>query len=181
MLRRIAGSDDTTALRSLADVVEPVKDYAREELAPTPATSATPLNRLVDAARPESNTAREFSAMVDEFIAGKASDDSKSRMRSLLVMWRDNQAKLQPLEGHSFLLKEAIPISQNLSALGAAGLQAMDYISAGRSPMPEWSKELLALTDNARKPNAQLLLMVAPPIEKLIRAAGEPAAKPPAN
>jgi hexosaminidase len=181
MLRRIAGSDDATAVRVLADVVEPVKDYAREELALTPATSATPLNRLVDAARPESNTAREFSEMVDEFVAGKASDDSKSRMRALLTAWRDNQAKLQPFENRSFLLKEAVPISQNLSALGAAGLQAMDYISTGRSPTPEWSKELLALTDSAKKPQAQLLLMVAPPIEKLVRAAGGPAAKPAAN
>src|SRR4029077_5485091 len=33
MLRRVAGSDDVSALRALADVVEPVKGYTREELA----------------------------------------------------------------------------------------------------------------------------------------------------
>src|SRR5229473_5902339 len=33
MLRRIAGTNDIAALRTLADVVEPVKDYAREETA----------------------------------------------------------------------------------------------------------------------------------------------------
>ncbi len=172
MLRRIAGSDDIPALRVLADVVEPVKDYAREELAATPATSATPLNRLVDAARAESDTAREFSAMVDAFQAGKASPETTGRMRSLLVMWRDNQAKLQPLEERSFLLKEVVPISQNLSALGAAGLRAMDYLDSGKAAPDEWMKEMLALTDAAKKPQAQLLLMVAPAVEKLIRAAG---------
>jgi len=173
MLRRIAGVDDIAAVRVLADVVEPVKDYQREELAKTPATSTAPLNRLVDAARPESNVAREFAAAVDAFVSGKAGDTAKARMRSLLVMWRDNQTNLQPLESGSFLLKEVAPISQNLSALAAGGLQAMDYISAGRAPSENWSKELLALSAEAKKPQAQLLLMVAPSLEKLIRAAGE--------
>src|SRR2546428_5098202 len=53
MLRRIAGSDDLSVLRVLADMVEPVKDYNRSELAAADPTSADPLNRLVDAARPE--------------------------------------------------------------------------------------------------------------------------------
>jgi len=38
-LRRIAGSNDVSALRTLADVVEPVKDYARGDLAPAPPTA----------------------------------------------------------------------------------------------------------------------------------------------
>jgi hypothetical protein len=87
------------------------------------------------------------------------------------MTWRDNQEKLQPFEINSFLLKEAVPISQNLSALGAAGLQAMDYISDGKTPSGDWTKELMALAEQAKKPQAQLLLMVAPPIEKLIQAA----------
>ena len=44
--------------------------------------------------------------------------------------WRDNQIELQPLFEKSFLLKEVAPISQNLSALGAAGLAALDYLIA---------------------------------------------------
>ncbi len=171
MLRRIAGSDDPGPVRVLADVVEPVKDYAREELALTPATSSSPLNRLVDTARPESATAREFSEMVDQYVAGKADGATKDRMRALLMTWRDNQTKLQPLATKSFLLQEVIPISQNLSALAAGGLQAMDYISGGQTASAEWTKELLALAEQAKKPQAQLLLMVAPPIEKLVQAA----------
>src|SRR3984893_17329375 len=52
MLRRIARpatAEEFHALRILADVVEPVKDYAREQTASGPATSETPLNRVVDA------------------------------------------------------------------------------------------------------------------------------------
>jgi len=165
--------DDPSALRALADVVEPVKDYAREELAQTPATSSTPLNRLIDAARPESDMARQFSGMVDDFLAGKASDEIQGRMRTLLSVWRDTQTRLEPLEKNSALLIEVVPVSQNLSTLGTIGLQAMDYLSGGRPAPADWSTESLTLTEAAQKPQAQLLLVVAPSIEKLIRAAGK--------
>src|SRR5438477_10812540 len=70
MLRRIAGSDDISALRTLTDVVEPVKQYSREQLATSEPTALTPLNHVVDAARPDIETARQLSALVDAFVAG---------------------------------------------------------------------------------------------------------------
>lgn len=176
MLRRIAGMNDVPALRVLADVVEPVKDYAREEQAMKPPTSGTPLNRLVDAAHPESNTAREFAEMVDVFLSNRATEETQAQMAYLLGLWRENHAKLQPYEKGSSLLSEIVPLSQNLSTLGATGLQAMNYINSGKPAPEEWSKDSLSLVESAEKPQAQLLLMVAPPIEKLIRAAAKTAA-----
>src|SRR6202166_2486201 len=76
-LRRIAGaasSEEFNALRTLADVVEPVKDYAREQTATEPATSEMPLNRVVDAIPLESRAAREFSEMVDKYVASGCHD-----------------------------------------------------------------------------------------------------------
>src|ERR1700743_2278285 len=52
MLQRIAGSaspDEFEALKTVADFVEPVKDYKREELAPEDPTRMTPMNRVGDA------------------------------------------------------------------------------------------------------------------------------------
>jgi len=170
MLRRIAGSDDISALRVLADLVEPVKNYDRAEQEEA-ATSITPLNRLVDAARPESQTGREFSAMVEAILANKATPEMKEQVRSLLVLWRDNHEKLEGLEAKSFLMKDVMPISQNLAGLAAAGLQALDYLSAGRTAPESWTNDALALADEAKKPQSQVLLTVAPPIARLIRAA----------
>src|SRR5438128_5032740 len=110
MLRRIAGSDDISALRVLADMVEPVKDYNRSELAAAEPTSADPLNRLVDAARPESLAARKFAGQVDQLLSGKADADAKAQIRSLLIFCRDNQASVQRLPDTSFCLKESVPI-----------------------------------------------------------------------
>ena len=171
MLRRIAGTNDIAALRTLADVVEPVKDYAREETATVVPTSATPLNRLVDAARPESDTARRFADLVNAIVSGQANNtETKTQIRMLLTRWHDNQTSLQPLLDRSFLLKEAAPIAQDLSALGAAGLHALDYLDRGERPPDLWKAEQLALVEGARKPKAQLLLMVILPVQKLIEA-----------
>ena len=178
MLRRIASSDDVSALRTLTDVVEPVKDYTREEIAAVEATSLSPLNRAIDAARPESATARHFGELVDALIAGRASADSKQEIRSFLTRWRDNQANLQPLETQSFLLKEIVPLSRDLSAVATAGLQAMDYVDRGDRAPGAWAAQQFALLESAQKPKAQLLIMVVPAVQKLIEASSGQEAPP---
>jgi hexosaminidase len=180
MLRRIVGSEDIAALRTLADVVEPVKEYAREEQAVTPATSLSPLNRLVDAANPESATARKFSVMADAYLGGKADAQTKMRLRDYLTAWRDNDVKLRPQIAASFLLQEDDSLSRNLSLLGDAGLQAMDYLDNNQKPTSDWVTQQAAMIQQASKPSAQMLLMVAGPIQKLMSAAGgeNPSNKP---
>ncbi|MGZ4733388.1 MAG: beta-N-acetylhexosaminidase [Terriglobales bacterium] len=176
MLRRIAGTDDIAGLKALADVLEPVKDYTREETAPAPATSASPLNRVVDAVRPESATARQFAEAVNELVGGAAKPGSEARVRNLLNRWRDNQVELQPQFEISLLLKEVSPVSQSLSALGAAGLAALDYLDRGEPAPAAWVAAQLALVEQAKKAQTQLLIMVAPSVEKLVQAsAGQPA------
>src|ERR1700682_1148286 len=177
MLRRIAGPgarpEDLATLRTLADVVEPVKDYTREATAPAEPTSFTPLNRLVDAVPLESDAAYHFSELVDKFITTGCHDPAlEADLRVQLTHWRDNDAKLQPLEQRSFLLKELAATSQDLSALGAAGLAALDYIAKGTAASQDWIAQQLAALEQIKKPKAQLLLMPAPAVQKLVEAAG---------
>ena len=162
MLRRIAGSNDISTLRTFTDVVEPVKDYTREEIATVEATSLSPLSRVVDAARPESDTARHFADLVDALIAGQADPSAKQEVRTLLIRWRDNQTNLQALGTQSFLLTEIIPLAQDLSAVATTGLQALDYLDRGERASDDWATQQFAVLAEAQKPKAQLLLMVAP-------------------
>jgi hexosaminidase len=175
MLHRLAGAASATefaALRTLADVVEPVKDYTREQTAPAKPTSATPMNRLVDAVPLESDAGRRFVELVDQFVAASCHDAAtEARLRSQLTLWRDNDAKLQPLAQRSFLVKEVATRSQDLSSLGSAGLAALDLIAKGQPAPDSWKAQQLATIDAAKKPNAQLLLIPAPAVQKLIEVA----------
>jgi hexosaminidase len=175
MLRRIAGHAATpeqlAALRTLADMVEPVKDYTREASAPAEPTSATPLNRLVDAVPLESDAARRFNQQVDTFISSSCRDaDTATQLRAQLAAWRDNDTRLRPLIQSSFLAKEIAATSQDLSALAAVGLSALDFISKGAAAPDDWRNQQLAIVEQAKTPKAQLLLMPVPAIQKLVEA-----------
>lgn len=168
-LERLAGSTDIDALKVLADVVEPVKEYTREETAPYPATSLTPLNRLVDAVPPESEAASSFNVEVQFFLSSQASNPTLiSHLRATLALWRDNDARLKPLLQSSFLLQEDAQLSQALSQVGTAGLEALDYLEHGQPAPADWKSAQIALLEVARKPKSQLLLMVAGPVENLV-------------
>jgi hexosaminidase len=174
MLQRLAGSAspaEFAALRILTDVIEPVKDYTREQTAPAQPTSATPLNRIVDAVPLESDAGRRFGELVDQFVASACHDPAvEARLRAQLTTWRDNDARLQPLAQRSFLVHEVAGRSHDLSMLGLAGLGVLDAMAKGE-PAPESWLPLLAIINSAQKPEAQLLLIPAPAVKKLIEAA----------
>jgi hexosaminidase len=175
MLRRIAGpsasAEEFSALKTLADVVEPVKEYTREATAPAEPTSATPLNRLVDAVPLESSVARRFGEKVDKFVSSSCRDaDSAAQLRAQLSAWRDNDAKLQPLAQRSFLVKEVASTSQDLSALAGVGLAALDFAAKGGSAPEDWKAQQLAILEQVKKPKSQLLLMPAAAVQRLVEA-----------
>jgi hexosaminidase len=163
MLSRLVGMRSPEEIKTLADVVEPVKVYAREDSREY--TSLTPLNRLVDAVRPESEKARIFSEMVDRLSA------NREMVRKQLLAWRDSREMQLPVLQQSALLKEDIPLAEDLSLVARAGLEALDYLDTGKPAPESWVKDQLTLLDLAAKPRAELLLMIVPPVRKLVEAA----------
>jgi len=165
MLDELAGGDSVEPLRTLADILEPVKGYARVSSGKK-YTQQTPLNRLVDAAEPESMCAREFAGLVDQM--------DRRQIREWLMRWRENDAALEPALAKSFLLAEVKPLSADLSAVAAIGLEALDAIESGRPKPRAWLDQQRAILEAAGKPRAELLLMLVPSIEKLATAAAGP-------
>jgi hexosaminidase len=176
MLHRMAGTEDISALRVLADVVEPVKDYNRWDDAKGPIDFHAPLNRMIDAAYPESEVARRFGSLVQAYIqTGFKDQAAEAQIRTYLTTWRENDGKLHPLLERSFLLHEVTPLSENLAALGAAGLQALDYLDKSQPSPESWKTQQVALIDQAKTRSADVLLMVAVPVQQLIEASANPA------
>ncbi len=161
MLERLAGAGPLGPLQALADVVEPVKMYVRNR--GHKYTQQTPLNRVVDAVPPESDRAREFAEAVDR--------GDRAEARRWLTTWRDNDARLQPVIQKSPLLGEIAPLSQDLSRVGRIGVEALDAIESGKRPPEAWVTEQRAFLQEAKKARAELLLMVAAPVEKLVAQA----------
>jgi hexosaminidase len=179
MLHRMAGVDDIAALRVLADLVEPVKDYTRIEGVKGVWDFRAPFNRLVDEADPESDTGRYFQELVQRYIRSRHQDrDVEAQIRESLASWRDNNAKLHPLLEGSFLLKEVEPLSEELAAAGTAGLAALDYLDKSQPPTEAWRTQQLAQLDAAKAPKADLLLTVVAPVRQLVEATANSAPAP---
>jgi hypothetical protein len=110
---------------------------------------------------------------VNDFVSGKVEPGTEQQIRSLLETWRDNDDRLSPLLQESSLLHELRPQSQSLSALGAAGLQALDYLDGRYEAPAGWEARQLQLIQQASQPTAQVRLAIVPGMEMLIKSVKE--------
>jgi hexosaminidase len=160
MLARLTGGRPTEPLRVMADLLEPVKGYARPGTRPY--TSVVPLNRLVDAARPESDVARRFGELVAAHLAGdRAARDSVSWW---LRRWRDNDAALRALLDASPGLAEARPVADDLRDVVMIGLDAVGSMGTTGATDPVVRRQVL---ERAAKPKAEVLLVIVPAVSRL--------------
>jgi hexosaminidase len=149
MLQRLAGSGDVEPLRVLADAVHPVglggrfraRHYKQD----------TPLDRFVDAARPESEAARHFAASID------AADWPS--VKAALLLWKNNPKPT---------IVEVAPVSAALTQSASIGLGALDFIQTHRHPPQAWTAQSIQTLTEAKKPKAEVILSVADPIRKLV-------------
>ncbi|MGC1296953.1 MAG: beta-N-acetylhexosaminidase, partial [Alloacidobacterium sp.] len=168
MLERMSGDPDPVALRVLADVVQPPKGYERQQLRNF--GDFTPLNRMDDAVPPESETARRFDVIARRIAEGKATPEDWQQAQQWLVLWRDNDARLQPLLARSFLTQDLAPVSRNLSEVAVIGLQALDDLKHNRMVSADVRNQNIDFLNAAAKPQAVLLLIIAPSVERLVLA-----------
>jgi hexosaminidase len=145
---RLAAPDPVEPLKTLADVVQPATFGQR--IRTHKYTQLTPLNRLVDTVRPESDTARDFAVLVEQM--------DRPQMRIWLTRWAENNVPSEPA-------------SEALRRSGSIGLQALDYLDRNERPPAIWVAQQRSFLETLKQPIAELRLAIAPSIEKLVIAA----------
>ena len=168
MLQRMAGANDVSSLKVLAGVVQPPEGYEREGLRDY--DYYVPLNRLVDAVPPESEQGREFTQLAQKLAAGTATPVEAEQVRTWLTLWRDNDAKLQPMLVQSELTTELVPVSRGLSQAAVIGLAAVDALEHHQTLAAADKKQDIDTLKQLRAPQAVLLNMVVPGVEILVNA-----------
>lgn len=172
LLRRLAASENTGPLRTLASIIEPVKEYRRYQMRPQ--TMLSPLTGLVDAARPDSETARQFVSNVEAFLSDAPRFALyRPNLERTLAEWQTAGPALDALIVRSPALVEAKPLADDLSQIASVGLESLAYLSKGVAPTTEWRESRLALLEQAAKPKAALEFAVTPGVRQLVIAAAE--------
>jgi hypothetical protein len=95
------------------------------------------------------------------------------QIRRLLSAWRDNSTGLKPVIGQSFLLKEIEPLTETLSESIETGLQALDYLESRQRPPEDWKGKAALTIERAEKTHAEMLIVIAPALKALTKAASE--------
>jgi hexosaminidase len=165
MLSRLAGARPVEPLRVLADASEARGLGTGRRTHDT----FTPLNRFVDAARPESETVRHVELLARKVAAAPAGDPADvATLRAVFNLWAANDARFQTLAAGNALLEEVKQLSKDLSATGAMGIEILDYRGANKPAPPDWiaaqSKELARM----ERPDAEVLLAAARPVKILL-------------
>ncbi len=169
MLDRMAGGKAPEALRVLADAVEGLGLSQRARARQY--TSLVPMNRLADAARPESERVRALEIEARKAIADpKGSTLEIADLRAQFTRWAANDADFRAAMGDNPLLTELQGLSRDLSAAGAAGLKLLDYLEKGeKAPDPFVSTQDVEFT-RMHRPNAEVSLAAVRPVKLLLDA-----------
>lgn len=182
-LRRLIGEKDITPLRTLTDVLTPVKGYkkmfAKMGTPPGMNFQTAPLVAISDIVPVDSEVKRRFRNAVANYLNTK--DQASARLIvSYLGDWKSNDTLLQDYFTQSPILQAIAPHSHNLQNAATIGLEAMDSISAGPRPDPAWLQAKLAALAEINKAYGETELAILPEIEALVtrRLAPEPTTYP---
>jgi hexosaminidase len=173
MLDRLADGQPAEPLRVLAEAVEPLGIEGRRDTRKY--TSMVPLNRLVDAARPESESVYRLEMDVRKLVsphsyAGELATPEVTELRAALTEWTSNELLLAAMVQDNFLLAELKPVSRNLSAVGAIGLRALEYLQSGQNAPPDWLARQTETLGQMETPSAEVSLAAVRPVRLLLEA-----------
>ena len=175
LLKQLADPNNITPLRTLAEVIEPVKEYKRHSQG-FKYTTQTPLNRLVDAAPTESEIARRFGVLVDSVVAAGALGPLRApasvrqlvALRAQVLRWQANDVLLQPTLLGNPTLREYGPLSAQLMAVAKVLLERITQLQTGQDAAPAWLAAARATLDAAQAPAGQAELAVVRPARRLL-------------
>lgn len=171
MLDRLAGDRDSAPVRVLADSVEALGIEGRRD--ERKYSSPVPLNRLVDAASPESEMVRKLSQSVKAWLATRRPEDAGRILRQFTA-WSANPTELRSLAPENYLIGELLPLSENLAGTGAIGAEALSYLQNGQAPPDGWIASRNRELDQYAKPRAETRLASVDPVRLLVNALAQP-------
>jgi len=169
-LRRYT-NDDVGSLKTLTDVLTPVKGYkklfAQLMMPESMSYQTAPLVQVSDIVFVDSKVKWKFRAAVKSYLEHK-DIASENILRNYLNLWQKNNDQLKDLFVTSPQLKRVEEHSKNLSVIATIGLEAIDKLKSGTADS-NWINEKLSVLKNTNQVYGETELSVIPEIETLVR------------
>lgn len=170
-LRRLTNNAPTDNLKTLTDVLAPVKGYKKlfsKMTKPSNETQQTaPLTDVSDIVFCDSEAKWAFRFTVAAYLQ-RNDPVLEKLLESQLLKWRDNDAALQPYFQRSSQLASIKQHSANLHDAAVIGLAALKNIKSGTETDAAWQQEQLKNLAEYKKSFGQTELEVISEIEALV-------------
>jgi hexosaminidase len=171
-LRKLAGSEQIEPLHILASVLEPVNFHDRAHMQHP--NQLTPLNQLVDALPPDPPSRHHLAVLVRAYLEdppGRLQEESE--LTTYFKAWIGAEPKILRFVAGSPILAPAESRAQQLTALGAVGIEAISYLSSGLPAAVGWKAQQLAVLDEVEKPQALVRFTMTGALRELVGAVPE--------
>jgi hexosaminidase len=169
-LRRYA-NDEVGSLKTLTDVLTPVKGYkklfAQLMMPESMSYQTAPLIQVSDIVFVDSKVKWKFRAAVKSYLEHKEVGP-ETILRNYLQLWQNNNDQLKDLFVSSPQLKRVEEHSKNLSVIATIGLEAIDKLKSGTTDS-NWINEKLSFLKTTNQVYGETELSVIPEIEALVR------------
>lgn len=169
LLRRLAGNDDISALKTLVSVIEPVKIYQRYQQRPQ--TMLSPLTGLIDAARPDAEGGRKLVRLLGALETGGNESPGSVMLLRVFERWQADGTRLAVDMYENPALVEGVQLAHDLKDLGSIGIAAVRYIESGRPADGEWRDSVTKRLDEIAKPKAACEFVVIASMKRLVESA----------
>jgi hexosaminidase len=173
ILRILTNGRPIEDLRVFVNVVKPLEGYERNNFKKYGGNryfQYSPHTLVVDAAVADPKPARDLNKLIDVYLSTHNQQDLKE-IKERLIILKDNHDKLLPVINNSPILKEIEPLSQNLSDLAAAGLDALNYIENKKSADSDWIKNADLVLNKSLIPYGKVQIAIVSGIKKLAQMA----------
>jgi len=170
-LRRLTNGEPTEHLKTLTDVLTPVKGYrklmASMFKAPSASYQTTPLTAVSDIVFVDSEIKRKFRNLVKIFLTTK-DKNAEVEIRGYLLAWWKNDVFLRPMFAGNKHLAEVDEHSKNLASAAAIGLETLDRMDRNMPNDAAWVQQKSATLDLAGKAHSETEIAVIPEIGSLV-------------
>jgi hexosaminidase len=170
-LRRNLAGKENKDLELYASVLEPTNLGERAHVQHT--DRLTSLDLLVDAVVEDPPSREEIASEVDAAVSGHGAEAKLAiqKLKARFTGWQAAGPEIASLAATRVRLNDQAARAAQFSALGAAGLEALEYLEVHAAPAAGWKDAKLALLEDAKKPSGMVKFDFLPGLQKLIEAA----------
>ena len=182
-VKRLAGGLPVEPVKTLLDVLAPVKGYKRMMMEVFRQVAGSdpdaPLDRVADIVLVDSVVKYEFREALAQWLKTHDAASAKT-MRTWLERWAKNGAEFKPYAAQSNKLAEVAGHATQLAAVAEAGLKALDQMEKGKALSAAQVAEADALVKAAETGDGETEIVVLPELGALFqrRLEAEPRSYP---